>query len=187
MIDFRLVAIRVVAVLAVGCGGGGCGGGGSSLVRRGIGFVQSTQVQIKFSDGRREATVAGKYISDTEITCNSPSFEKFGPMEVMVRVSIKSDPFTVNKAMFAFFVNTKAAKSMAFGPGLLPNAGKAGRPLSFNLVAKDPNGKARVRRTPSRRIPQPEPRPGTARSGGEYPTTTSMLSLPEPRRERKAG
>ena len=51
--------------------------------------------------------MAGKYISSTEITCNTPSFEKFGPMDVVVRVAIKGDPFTVNKAMFRFYVNTK--------------------------------------------------------------------------------
>ena len=63
--------------------------------------------QVKFSDGKRDAAVAGKYISSTEITCNTPSFEKFGPMDVVVRVAIKSDPFTVNKAIFRFYVNTK--------------------------------------------------------------------------------
>ena len=47
------------------------------------------------------------------------------PTSAVVRVSIKSDPFTVNKAMFSFFVNTKAAKCMAFGPGLLPVAAAA--------------------------------------------------------------
>ena len=48
-------------------------------------------MQVKFSDGKRDAVVAGKYISSTEITCNTPSFEKFGPMDVVVRVAIKGD------------------------------------------------------------------------------------------------
>ena len=109
----------------------------------GIGFIKHNSVQVKFSDGRRDATVSGKWISENEIQCNTPSFEKFGPMEVMVRVSIKGDPFTVNKALFSFFVNTKAAKCMCFGPGLLPNAGKASRPLQFMMQAKDSTGKAR--------------------------------------------
>lgn len=117
--------------------------GNTPISIRGIGFINEKSVQVKFSDGRREATVSGKYKSEFEIECNTPSFEKFGPMEVMVRVSIKGDPFTVNKALFSFFVNTKAAKCMCFGPGLLPDAGKAGRPLQFIMQAKDSTGKAR--------------------------------------------
>ena len=149
--------------------------GNTPITLRGIGFVQSSQVQVKFSDGRREANVPGKYISSSEITCNTPSFEKFGPLEVMapispaisarsppdlppdlrstspppprqvmVRVAIKGDPFTVNKAMFSFFVNTKAGRCMAFGPGLVPSkAGLAGRMTSFIMTTKDSTGKAR--------------------------------------------
>ena len=117
--------------------------GNTPISIRGIGFIKHNSVQVKFSDGRREATVSGKYISENEIQCNTPSFEKFGPMEVMVRVSIKGDPFTVNKALFSFFVNTKAAKCMCFGPGLLANAGKAGRPLQFMMQSKDSTGKSR--------------------------------------------
>ena len=70
--------------------------------------------------------MSGKYISENEIQCNTPSFEKFGPMEVMVRVSIKGDPFTVNKALFSFFVNTKAAKCMCFGQACWPTLGRRG-------------------------------------------------------------
>lgn len=62
-------------------------------------------------------------------------------MEVMVRVAIKGDPFTVNKATFSFFVNTKAARCMVFGPGLL--RGKAGHRQKMIMQAKDSTGKAR--------------------------------------------
>ena len=117
--------------------------GNTPVTLHGIGFIEASQVQVKFSDGRREATVPGKFVSSQKITCNTPSFEKYGPMEVVVRVAIKGDPFTVNKAMFNFFVNTKAAKCMAFGPGLLPVAGKSGRKLSFIMQAKDSTGKPR--------------------------------------------
>lgn len=118
--------------------------GNTPISIHGIGFIDGKQWDVRFTDGRREATVPGKFISPTELQCNTPSFEKFGPLEVMVRVAIKGDPFTVNKAMFTFFVNTKAAKCMAFGPGLLPTAGKAGRKVAFIMQAKDSTGKMRT-------------------------------------------
>ena len=36
----------------------------------------------------REATVPGKWVSADQVTCNTPSFEKYGPMEVIVRVQL---------------------------------------------------------------------------------------------------
>ena len=72
--------------------------GNTPVVLHGLGFMESSIVQVKFSDGKRDATVPGKFVSPTQITCNTPSFEKFGPMDVVVRVAIKGDPYTVNKA-----------------------------------------------------------------------------------------
>ena len=66
--------------------------GNTPVLLRGIGFTESPLVQVKFTDGKREAAVPGKFISSSEITCNTPSFEKFGPMDVVVRVAIKGDP-----------------------------------------------------------------------------------------------
>ena len=103
-------------------------------------FVESPIVQVKFTDGKREGTVVGKYVDSTMITCNTPSFERFGPMDVVVRVAIKGDPFTVNKATFSYYVNTKAARCMAFGPGVLAT-GTAGRRLAMIMQAKDSSGK----------------------------------------------
>ena len=69
--------------------------GNTPISIHGIGFIEGKQWDVRFTDGRREATVPGKFISPTELQCNTPSFEKFGPLEVMVRVAIKGDPFTV--------------------------------------------------------------------------------------------
>ena len=117
--------------------------GNTPVLLRGIGFTESPLVQVKFTDDKREAAVPGKFISSSEITCNTPSFEKFGPMDVVVRVAIKGDPFTVNKAMFRFYVNTKASRCMAFGPAVLPSV-QVGQRVAMVLVAKDSTGKART-------------------------------------------
>ena len=60
-----------------------------------------------------------------------------------MRVAIKGDPFTVNKAMFRFYVNTKASRCMAFGPAVLPSV-QVGQRVAMVLVAKDSTGKART-------------------------------------------
>ena len=44
---------------------------------------------VKFTDGRHEETIPGKYISHNEITCMSPVWEKFGAGDVDVRVNLR--------------------------------------------------------------------------------------------------
>ena len=102
--------------------------GGTPITLHGLRFVESPMVQIRFvsADGKREANVSGAFQSPEAITCKSPDFTKFGALEVVVRVSINGDPFTVNEASFIYYANTMAKKSMAFGPGLLPGL-QAGR------------------------------------------------------------
>jgi dynein heavy chain len=117
--------------------------GGTPITLRGLRFIESPMVQVRFTDGKREATVSGQYQSPEAILCKAPDFTKFGAVEVVVRVSINGDPFTVNETTFIYYANTQAKKSMAFGPGLLPGL-QAGRKVSFMLQAKDLGGKLRT-------------------------------------------
>ena len=59
---------------------------------------------------------------------------------MIVKVAIGVDGFTVHKVKFSFFVNTKATKCIAFGPGLLPE-GYWGIPSVFMIQAKDGTGR----------------------------------------------
>ena len=93
--------------------------GGTPIVLRGLRFKQSSLVTVRFTDGKREATVSGQYVSETELTCKSPDFTKFGALDVVVRVSIGGEPYTVNECHYSFYANTSAKRCMAFGPGLL--------------------------------------------------------------------
>jgi len=75
---------------------------------------------VQFSYGKGQINVPGYYQSDTEITCETPSFENIGPKEgVEVFVSIKGADFTITSTFFTYFLNTKAENTIAYGPGLL--------------------------------------------------------------------
>jgi len=53
------------------------------------------------------------------MTCETPSFEKHGAKKAEVRVSINKMDYTIECANFTYYLNTKADKTIAFGPGLL--------------------------------------------------------------------
>ena len=87
-------------------------------------------------------------MSDTQIKCTSPDFSKFGAAEVVVRLSISGDPFTVNEAKFIYYANTSAKKSMATGtmPGI--RAGSSSWKATWCTycgTASGPNRRCRAR------------------------------------------
>ena len=59
------------------------------------------------------------YVSDKELSCETPSFEGFGPRKVEVYISINKGDYTITKSFFTYYLNTKAENTIAYGPGLL--------------------------------------------------------------------
>ena len=111
---------------------------------RGMKFKESPIVSVRFTDGKKsEMTVSGTWVSETEIKCKSPDFSKFGAYDVIVRVSIGGDPFTVSETHYSFYSNTSAKKCVCFGPGL-KSGNPAGQLLSFMVQCKDVSGKLRT-------------------------------------------
>ena len=82
--------------------------GGSHLSIIGIDFVDTPAVVVRFSTRKGVADVNGKYVSDTEIVCETPSFVKYGSGTVDVRVALKGDSFTTTFQRFSFFAVTDA-------------------------------------------------------------------------------
>ena len=117
--------------------------GGTPIVLKGLRFKESPMVTVRFTDGKREATVSGRWISESELECKSPDFTKFGAVEVVVRVSLGGDPYTVNEVFYSYYANTAANKCICFGPGLR-NGNNAGNGVSFMLQAKDTSNKVRT-------------------------------------------
>jgi dynein heavy chain, axonemal len=86
--------------------------------------------------------VTGNYISETELSCVTPSYEQFGPKEAQVQLSIQGGDLTTTACTFAYFMNTRAYKSLAYGPGLLPE-GAVGAPTEFIIQARNDQGENR--------------------------------------------
>lgn len=68
--------------------------GGTHLTVIGIDFINTPAVVVRFSTRKGAQDVAGKYVTDTEIVCETPSFVGLGAGDVDVRLSLKGDSFT---------------------------------------------------------------------------------------------
>jgi hypothetical protein len=61
--------------------------------------------------------VNGTYVSETELTCETPAFEKVDKPAI-VTLSISKGDYTITKTSFEYYFNTLASECIAFGPGL---------------------------------------------------------------------
>jgi dynein heavy chain len=123
--------------------------GGVPVNIKGVGFKDQT-IKVYFtvgrtpvdSSGKMTLDVVGTFISETEITCMTPNFEQFGPKECTVQLSILGNELTTTFAYYTYFLNTRALKSLAFGPGLLKDSA-VGEPVEFVIQARNDEGQNR--------------------------------------------
>jgi len=66
----------------------------------------------------------------------------FGPKECVIQLAMAADDLTTTWIPFNFYLNTRALKSLAYGPGLL-NEVKPNEPIEFVIVARNDNGENR--------------------------------------------
>ena len=95
--------------------------GNSDVILSGIGFIDTSSIDIKFNCGKISLNVPGEYIDETKIKCKTPSFEHIGPKEAEIRMSLKGGDYTTTFVNYKYFMNTRAYKCLAYGPGLLEN------------------------------------------------------------------
>jgi dynein heavy chain len=119
--------------------------GGTHIEIRGIGFKDTSDIKVRFSVGKLFAEVGGNYVSPTEISCITPSFEHIGAKECEVRVSIQGGDLTNTVQKFSFFHNTRADKCLAWGAGLLQgcSAAPSGEVVAFFIQARNEFGENR--------------------------------------------
>jgi dynein heavy chain, axonemal len=110
--------------------------GGTHVVIRGIGFKETSAINIRFTCGKSYTEVQGEFKSETEIMAVTRSFEEYGPKEVDVRLSMGSGDFTTSAVQFTYFMNTRAHKSLAFGPGLIDGCA-CNTPAQFIIQARN--------------------------------------------------
>ena len=90
--------------------------GKTKIKIEGDGF-KDTPIFVRFSGGKIEKEISGQYISEKEISCETPVFDH--PRSVEVTVSMNKGDFTITKSSFTYYLNTKAEKTIAYGSGLL--------------------------------------------------------------------
>lgn len=123
--------------------------GNVPVILKGVGFKDAT-IKVIFTCGKQAVDaptkmsleVMGTYISDTEVSCITPSYEQFGPKEAAVQLSIQGGDLTTTSCLFTYFMNTRAYKSLAYGPGLLPESA-VGHPTEFVIQARNDLGENR--------------------------------------------
>ena len=81
--------------------------------------------------------VAGNYESDTQLTALTPDFGDKGD-HAIVQLSFASNDLTTTYAEFSFFLDTRAERSLCYGPGLMQNAA-LNEEVEFIIQARNDN------------------------------------------------
>ncbi len=118
--------------------------GEKDTIIRGMGFQSSTgtpTVRLSCSKGCLE--VKGEVLSDSELRFSTPRFDKYGPVEAEVRVSIGSKSLTNTSVTYTYFSVCDGSQTIAFGPGTQKGF-IACKPVEFMIQACDKAGNPRV-------------------------------------------
>lgn len=91
--------------------------------------------------------VPGVFVSETELSCVTPSFEAVGggniAKDCVMQLSIGNGDLTTTWIDFKYFLNTRAKTSLAYGAGLLKGL-CIGEPTQFQIVARNDNNENRT-------------------------------------------
>lgn len=123
--------------------------GGVPVNIKGQGFKDQS-IKVYFTVGKLATAdptkftldVAGTYVSETEMTAITPNFEQFGPKECTVQLSILGNELTTTYVHYNYFLNTRAYKSLCYGPGILKEQA-VGEPVEFVIQARNDEGQNR--------------------------------------------
>jgi dynein heavy chain len=110
----------------------------------GQGFKDTT-INVLFTCGNKPVdtvskqtlSVSGNFVSSTEITCMTPSFDVFGPKEAVMQIQIGNEEISTTWVNFNYFLNTRAVKSLAYGPGCMQQEVSPGQEVEFTIQARN--------------------------------------------------
>lgn len=80
--------------------------------------------------------VPGQFIDENTMTCVTPNFEQFGPKGCIMQLLIGNGDLTTTWIPFQYFLDTKSAKSLVYGPGVLKE-NLAGTETEFVIVGRN--------------------------------------------------
>jgi dynein heavy chain len=100
--------------------------GGVELTITGRGFKDNS-CTVLFTQGDKPVDSIGKmtlqapgtFVDETTMTCVTPPFEQFGPKQCIMQLLIGNGDLTTTWIPFQYFLDTKAEKSLVYGPGVL--------------------------------------------------------------------
>jgi len=111
--------------------------GKTNIIIEGIGFEDNCTIRLFFQCGRQiEEAKDIKYVSLSELSATTPNFTAIGPKEAVVRILMKDGDKSVTFTNFNYYLNTKANKTIALGPGLLAEQ-LVGTKTSFIIQARN--------------------------------------------------
>ena len=118
--------------------------GGQSLAIHGEGFLEDTDITVRFQRGKGSAfeEATARYVSPTRIVVDTPAFERLGPGKTQLRVRQGAMELTNTFQEYTFHSVTDASHSLAFGSGVL-DGGAAETPAYVVVQARDSENKPR--------------------------------------------
>jgi hypothetical protein len=125
--------------------------GGVPITITGQGFKE-VNINVLFTCGtkpvdtvsKQTLSVQGTYVSPNEITCLTPSFDVFGPKEAVMQLQIGTEEISTTWVNFNYFLNTRAIKSLAYGPGCMPQEVSPGSEVEFTIQSRNDLGENRT-------------------------------------------
>ena len=77
------------------------------------------------------------------MTCETPNFERFGPSNACIQLTIAGGDLTTTFSPFSFFMNTRAYMSLCYGPAIQDTCA-VGTPAEFIIQARNDNAENRT-------------------------------------------
>ena len=78
----------------------------------------------------------GTFVNETTMTCMTPAFDQFGAKQCIMQLLIGNGDLTTTWIPFQYFLDTKADKSLVYGPGVLKE-NLMGTETEFVIVARN--------------------------------------------------
>lgn len=114
--------------------------GNTKCTINGVGFRSGgTQAMVRFACIKGFLEVPGEVTSDTTIVCDTPNFDKFGPITIEGRVAVGGKSLTNSTIQYSYFSVTSCDTTLCFGPAVI-NKCIAGSPAAFVIQARDASG-----------------------------------------------
>ena len=101
------------------------------------------KVTVRFACAKGFQDQPGKYVSDTKVECETPNWERYGPIEVEVRVAIGRRIFSNATLSYTYFSIGDASQTFAFGPGITDGCA-TGVEAQFIIESRDQYGNKRT-------------------------------------------